>query len=56
MKNNIVMFATYSEAFRAAANALKDGFNTVIRQCTWGETTTWACEYFKKDSERIRDI
>lgn len=45
-------FNTYAEAIRAAANALKDGFNAIIHECTWGEETIFVNEYFRKDSER----
>lgn len=45
-------FNTYNEAIRAAANALKDGFNTAIHECRWGEATMFVNEYFVRDNER----
>ena len=53
----INMFNTYAEALRAAANAVKDGYNAVIIECNRAGVKTYATEYFKKDSDReIRDI
>ena len=56
---NIVIFDTYAQALRGAANAMKDGYNTVIhvineKDALFGKKT-YVNEYFTKESERFHD-
>lgn len=46
-------FNTYAEAFEAARNAFKDGYNTIIREAEWNGEKAFFNEYFINDNERI---
>lgn len=53
-----VIFNTYNEAIKAARNAYKDGYNTIIRKIIPAEgigEVVFINEYFKKESERFHD-
>lgn len=58
MKNTTVCFNTYREALKAASNALKDGFNTVIHKVgdpKMGFPEAYVNEYFVRESQRFHD-
>lgn len=50
MKNYI--FDTYKEALKAARNAMKDGYNTIIREGEINGSVVFVNEYFRTETER----
>lgn len=51
-----VIFECYADAIKAARNAYKDGYNTIIRKVESDiAKPVFLNEYFKKDAERFHD-